>query len=135
MVLEKSKYNGKADKLINLWTKSSSKCIVARCNPNWSRIKTRVVLTGWKVLDIPLCYIKNSQIMTSICHSCIHLQLPIVINEVDAITSAMDSVCRNAPGISVTNKSSTIFQVCYLPICELFMFYPCAVTCDYPVIT
>ena len=108
--------NKLADKLINSQTKSSSKRIVARCNPIWSRIKTWAVLTEWKLLDNPLCYIKHSHIPASICYSWVHLQLPIVICEVDAITSARDSACRNAPGISVTQKSSTIFQVCLLPI-------------------
>ena len=82
-----------------------------RCNPNWPRIKTRVVLTEWKALDYPLCHVKNSNITASICHSWVPLPLPIVICEVDAITSAKDSACRNAPGIATTNKNRKIFQV------------------------
>ena len=69
------------------------------CNPNWSGIIERVVLTKWKLLNIPSCHVKHSNITASICYSWVRLVLPIVISEVDSVTSDINIPCRNSPGM------------------------------------
>ena len=99
----------------NKWGKTDGKKLIqmhSMCNPNWSRIIERVVLTKWKLLNIPSCHIKHSHITASICYSWVRLELPIVIGVEDLVTE-IDIPCRNAPGIAITNKDNMIFQVAY----------------------
>ena len=119
-----------------LLEKTKSNKSVTTCDPKWSRIKTRFILPNHKCkgLDIPTCHVKHSHIMASKCqYARVHLPIPLVIGEVDAITSARDSACTKEPGevdaitssrdstcrkvpgegVAVTNKKSTTFQVCH----------------------